>query len=71
MSGIAKKKRKSNILGDEITAMVEDIEARQHVLFCVINIGLTNKVKHSGECVATAVEGQEDKTDNKKKWSDG
>lgn len=39
------QKRKANFLEDEITAMVEEIEDRQHVLFGGLNSGLTNKAK--------------------------
>uniref|UniRef100_A0A0E9XUR7 Myb/SANT-like DNA-binding domain-containing protein n=1 Tax=Anguilla anguilla TaxID=7936 RepID=A0A0E9XUR7_ANGAN len=69
------QKRKANFLEDEITAMVEEIEDRQHVLFSGLNSGLTNKAKQvAWECVAAAVNevGQQDITvaDLKKKWSD-
>ena len=67
--------RKANFLEDEITAMVEEIEDRQHVLFGGLNSGLTNKVKQvAWERVAAAVNevGQQDRTvsDVNKKWSD-
>ncbi|KAJ8346446.1 hypothetical protein SKAU_G00278470 [Synaphobranchus kaupii] len=67
--------RKANFLEDELTAMVEEIEDRQHVLFGGLNSGLTNKAKQvAWECVAAAVNevGQQDRTvaDLKKKWSD-
>jgi hypothetical protein len=66
------QKRKANFLKDEITAMVEVIEDRQHVLFSGLNSGLTNKAKRvAWECVSAAVndEGQQGRTvaDVKKK----
>ena len=69
------QKRKANFLEDEITAMVEEIEDRQHVLFAGLNSGLTNKAKQvSWECVAAAVNQveQQDRTvaDVENKWSD-
>ncbi|KAJ8335833.1 hypothetical protein SKAU_G00391750 [Synaphobranchus kaupii] len=69
------QRRKANFLEDELTAMVEEIEDRQHVLFGGLNSGLTNKAKQvAWECVAAAVNevGQQDRTvaDLKKKWSD-
>lgn len=39
--------RKSNFLENKITAMVEETEARQHVLFSGLNSRLTKKAKHS------------------------
>lgn len=46
-SGIAiNQKRKANVFEDEITPMVEEIEARQHVLFGGLTSRLTNKAKH-------------------------
>ena len=45
------QKRRANFVEDEITAMVEEIEGRQHVLFGGLNSGLTNKAKQvSWEC---------------------
>ena len=50
------QKRKANFLEDKITAMVEEIEDRQHILFGWLNSGLTNKAKQvAWECVAAAV----------------
>lgn len=50
------QKRKSNFLEGEITAMVEEIEARKQILFSGLNSGLINGAKHAvWECVAAAV----------------
>ena len=38
--------RKARFLEEDITAMVEETEAKQHVLFGRVNSGVTNKAKH-------------------------
>ena len=40
------QKRKANCLEDELMVMVEEIEARQQVLFCRLNTWLSNKARH-------------------------
>lgn len=44
--------RKSNVLEDDIIAMVKETEARHCVLFSGLNIGLTNIDKHVLGCGA-------------------
>jgi len=42
-----KGKAEKAFLACNITEVVEEIEAWEHVLLCVPNSGLTNKVKHT------------------------